>query len=367
MALEDLPLTTRDDEKYLHDKQLQTWEVSRRAFATWLLERGKKPKSLKGYSRHTTKDTLYRTDHFARFVWDDADFKTTFTHDEADEYMESILLADDCSASHAEGTEKSLKRLFKYQRSNDDDLTEWEPEFNIPKAGGKRNINDVFTEEEIEKIYSASLDYTNIPAYNDLTPTERSQWKAYIAMSLGKPKSEVVPDDWGKIDNWKIPSLVKVSIDAGLRPVEVERSKMSWLDLGNNRLIIPADESSKNREDWRVGLGDMATRALENWVEQRANMEKYDGRDEIWLTRKHNPYSSSSLRYLVLNLCDDAGINTEHRSVSWYSIRHAAGSFYAKKGTLVDAQEQLRHTSPETTKKYVHSSSEERSNLANQR
>ncbi|WP_336133683.1 tyrosine-type recombinase/integrase [Natronomonas amylolytica] len=367
MDLENLPVTTQDDEIALTDKQLETWEVKRRAFANWLLERGKKPKSLTGYSAHTTKDTLYRTDHFARFVWDNDEFKTEFTHDEADEYMENILLDEDCSASHAEGTEKALKRLFKHYQSLDDDRTEWEPEYSIPKAGGKRNINDVFSEAEIEKLYNASLNYNQLPAYNDLTPVERSQWKGYIAMSLGKPKSEVVPDDWEKVDNWKIPSLVKVSIDAGLRPIEVERSKVSWLDLEDSRLIIPADESSKNRENWRVGISDMATRALKNWFEQRENIEKYEGRDEIWLTREGNPYSSSSLRYLILNLCEDAGINTQHRSVSWYSIRHATGTFYAKKGTLVDAQEQLRHTSAETTKKYVHSSSEERSNLANKR
>lgn len=367
MTLENLPITTRDDKKHLHDKQLQTWEVKRTGFANWLLERGKKPQALKGYSKHTTKDTLYRTDHFARFVWNQTEFKTEFTHTEADDYMEQILLSNDCTNSHASGTEKSLKRLFKYQRSVNDSNKEWEPEWDIQNPNDKRNIKDVFTESEIEKIYSASLNYHTIPAYNDLTPTERSQWKAYLAMSLGKPKTEVTPDDWGKVDNWKIPSLVKVSIDAGLRPIEVERSRTQWADLDNQQLIIPADESSKNREDWRVGLGDMATRALRNWLEQRENMEKYDDSDAIWLTRENNPYSSSSLRYLVLNLCDQAGINTENRSTSWYSIRHATGTFYAKKGTLVDAQEQLRHTSPETTKKYVHSSSEERSDIANQR
>jgi site-specific recombinase XerD len=142
---------------------------------------------------------------------------------------------------------------------------------------------------------------------------------------------------------------------------------MQWVDLDNNQLVIPAEDSSKNRETWRVGLGEMATRALENWIEQRETMEKYDGEDAIWLTREGNPYSSSSLRHLILRLCDKAGINTEHRSVSWYSIRHATGSFFAKKGTIVDAQEQLRHTSKETTKKYVHSSSEERSEINDRR
>jgi site-specific recombinase XerD len=367
MDLEKLPITTENDARVLNDKQLETWKITRKGFAQWLIERGKKPTSLIGYSKYTAKDTLYRTDHFARFAWKQTEFKTKLTHDEADEYMKEILLDEDRSAAHAEGTEKAIKRYFRYRSSLNEQITEWECKFDIPNGRDKRNINDVFSEEEIQRIYSASLEYNNIPDYDNLSPEQREKWRVYISMSLGKPKSEVVPDDWEKVDNWKIPSLVKVSIDAAFRPIEVERSKMQWVDLDNNQLVIPAEDSSKNRETWRVGLGEMATRALENWIEQRETMEKYDGEDAIWLTREGNPYSSSSLRHLILRLCDKAGINTEHRSVSWYSIRHATGSFFAKKGTIVDAQEQLRHTSKETTKKYVHSSSEERSEINDRR
>jgi integrase len=96
-------------------------------------------------------------------------------------------------------------------------------------------------------------------------------------------------------------------------------------------------------------------------------MPKYEDTNAIWLTRQDNPYRSSSLRYLNLKLCEIAGINTEHRSLSWYSIRHATRTFFAKKGTIADAKEQLRHTSSQTTKKYIHSSSEERSEIANRR
>jgi integrase len=238
MDLENLPLTTRDDAEVLRDKQLQTWEVTRRGFANWLLERGKNPKSLEGYSEHTAKDTLYRTDHFARFVWNHNEFKTSFTHSEANEYMEGILLDDDRSASHASGTQKAIKRLFKYQRHLDEDPPEWEPKYEIPSTNGKRNIKDVFSEEEIEKVYSASLNYQQISGYNDLSPEGRDRWKGYTSMSLGKPKNEVKPADWEKVDNWKIPNLVKMSIDTGFRPIEVERSKMSWLDLDGWNIVI---------------------------------------------------------------------------------------------------------------------------------
>jgi hypothetical protein len=82
------------------------------------------------------------------------------------------------------------------------------------------------------------LELQQIPGYNDLSPEGRDRWKGYISMSLGKPKNEVKPADWEKVDNWKIPSLVKTSIDTGFRPIEVERSKMSWLDLDGWNIVI---------------------------------------------------------------------------------------------------------------------------------
>lgn len=368
MEYENLPLTTRNDAEYLNDKQLETWEVTRRGFAKWLLERGKKPKGFKGYSEYTARDTLYRTDQFARYVWEKTGFTLEFSHQQADDYMEAVLKDDDSGDEHAAGTLKALKRLMRYQQSNDDELPDWECPWEVSTTQEKkRSISDVFSESEIEKLYAASLTYNDIPAYNDLSPEDRSDWKAYIAQALQKPKAEVEPGDWSRIDNWKIPSLVKVGIDAAFRPVEVQRSSTEWLDLEEQRLIIPAEDASKSDSSWRVGLGDMATRALRNWLEQRDTMSKYDDTDAIWLTREGNPYSSSSLRYLVLNLCEQAGIDPANRSVSWYSIRHATGSYLSKEGTIEQAREQLRHQSMETTRKYSHSTSKERSELANKR
>lgn len=63
----------------------------------------------------------------------------------------------------------------------------------------------MFSEEEIEKVYSAGLNYQQISGYNDLSPEGRDRWKGYTSMSLGKPKNEVKPADWEKVDNWKNP------------------------------------------------------------------------------------------------------------------------------------------------------------------
>lgn len=173
-------------------------------------------------------------------------------------------------------------------------------------------------------IRDAALEYGSIPTYNNLTPPERDRWKAYLAQRFEKPKSDVTPDDWERANGWKFPSLVWVSLDAGLRPIEVERSRTSWIDVDNRLLRIPKEESSKNQEHWKVGLSDRSAEILGRWVQQRGTYAGYDDTDAIWLTREQNRYNKYSLRTLLHRLCEIAGIDTTHRSMSWYSIRLAS-------------------------------------------
>jgi site-specific recombinase XerD len=65
-----------------------------------------------------------------------------------------------------------------------------------------------------------------------------------------------------------------------------------------------------------------------------------------------NPYGSQSLRRLLRRLCEIAEIPTENRQMSWYTIRHSVGTYFAREEDLAAAQAQLRHKSIETTAKY---------------
>ena len=130
-------------------------------------------------------------------------------------------------------------------------------------------------------------------------------------------------------------------------------------------LRIPREESSKNTENWIVGLRSRKARALENWLEEREAYEKYEGRDELWLTRRANPYQSQSLRYLLKRLCETAGIPTESRQMSWYAIRHSVGTYMTREEDLAAAQAQLRHKSEQTTMKYDNAPVEDRKDALN--
>jgi site-specific recombinase XerD len=130
------------------------------------------------------------------------------------------------------------------------------------------------------------------------------------------------------------------------------RATVRWVDVDNQVLRIPKEESSKNRDNWVVGVTERTADALDRWLNQRETYEKYTDTDALWLTREANPYTSQSLRYVLTRLCEIAGIPTENRKMSWYAIRHSVGTYMTREEDLAATQAQLRHKSPTTTMRY---------------
>jgi len=149
-------------------------------------------------------------------------------------------------------------------------------------------------------------------------------------------------------------------MDAGLRPIEVERAVTSWVDVENRVLRISKEESSKNRDNWVVSLQEQTAEYLDRWLRERKVYDQYCCTDALWLTRKENSYGSHSLAYLLRRLCEIADIETENRQMSWYAIRHSVGTYMAYEGSLGAVREQLRHRCEETTMKYDQAPVEER-------
>lgn len=160
--------------------------------------------------------------------------------------------------------------------------------------------------------------------------------------------------------SWKFTSLVWVSLDAGLRPVEVGRARTSWCDTDNNVLRIPREESSKNEGNWTVALTERTSMALDRWLKERHEHPRYDDNDRLWLTRRGNRYGSNQLRRLLIKMCEDVGIDHEDRKMSWYTIRHSVGTYMTKERDLAAAKAQLRHKSVQTTMKYDQAPVEDR-------
>jgi site-specific recombinase XerD len=362
MDFDNIHVVTKPTEKLLTDKQLMDYRQEREAFIRWLLAFGKKPRENKGYSTSTVRNTAARTDRFFRWVWEQEGYKRSVTHAHADEYIKETAYGD-WTNNHKANTQKAIKRYFKWL-AHERGGEEWETQytFTTDSATAPR---DYLTLEERRKIREAALDFGSIPTYQNLSKRERDEWKAYLAQLIGKPKSEVTREDWSKANGWKYTSLTWTSLDAALRPIEVERAKTTWVDVENQVLRIPKEESSKNEGNWIVSLTDRTAMALEHWLEERQLYDQYDGTDALWLTRQGNPYQSNSLRYILKRLFETAGIPTENRKISWYAIRHSTGTYMTAENDLAAAQTQLRHKSELTTMKYDQTPVEDRRDALN--
>jgi len=164
-------------------------------------------------------------DRFYRFVWEqEGGYTVNVTHENADAWMKH-LARENVSTTHKRNCQKAVKRLFKW-RHHEHGLGTWDPDITFA-ADTSTNPRDYLTRDERSAVREAALEYGSVPKYNNLTPSARDRWKQYLAQRFEKPKSEVEPADWERANGWKVPSLVWTSLDAGLRPIEVQRSTIS--------------------------------------------------------------------------------------------------------------------------------------------
>lgn len=363
-----LPISN-DQFSQLNSRQRTVYSAKLARFVEYLHEKGKDPKKDIGYSESAIKERIYRFQRAVKWLWNLNEPATEITVDDADEINEALQEDRFCRVDGEpfdEGSKRKfndvLKNWFEFQG------TDWQPEYEFSDTSPKKeNKPDPFTKRELKLLWETSLTYKTIPSYNNLTPAERDRWKAHIAQELGKPKEEVRPADWDRINNdWKIPSLIRTARSHGWRPDLVARMDVDWYDPDTQVIYIPEGEAPKNEASWRVDLTDEGALALENWLEQRELMDLYDSRDEIWLNREGNPYDSATLNALLRNLMEEAGIETRGRKLVWYSFRHSVGTYvFAETKSLKLVAEQLRQKSRASAERYVHPVPEVKRDAAN--
>ncbi|MFD1563088.1 tyrosine-type recombinase/integrase [Haloarchaeobius amylolyticus] len=346
-----IKVVPKSHDEALNDKQLVDYKDHRVRFLSWLLKVGKIPEKAEGYSPYTVYSTAYRTARFDLWLWEQkGGYKYPPDSDDGAAYMDYLAFSDKSQTSKGKAQEglQHFSKWLQHTQGRD----EWEFEYSFDGSGGNHQPEDYLTREERRDIRQAALNEGNIPAYDTLTANERRGWKLYISNALGKDYEEVTRDDWDRVDGWEITSLVWTSLDAGLRPNEVRNARIEWVDTKNGVLRIPKDESSKNEGNWTVSLTDRTATALSRWLEEREQYKRYEDADTLWLTSHGNPYSSSSLRRLLHRLCNQAGIETANRKMSWYTIRHSVGTYMTKERDLAATKAQLRHKSVQTSMKY---------------
>ncbi|WP_254830885.1 tyrosine-type recombinase/integrase [Haloglomus salinum] len=351
-TIQDIPICPPQTAQLLTERERIDYTGHRRDLLEWMLTRGKDPEMAEGYAQTTVENRARYQDGFYRWVWNDRGYTTQITADDCDQYIQELLLADH-SRSYVENIAKTLQMLTRWHRTAD----EWEPDFTFSGAQQPQQPRDYLTREERRAVREAALHLGSVPHYNALSPEERDVWKVHLARRFDKPAGHVGPDDFDRANGHKLPSLVWTSLDAGLRPIEVARARTSWVDVSNAVLRIPAEDSSKNTDNWRVSVRTETAEFLAAWLDERSLYPKYDDTDQLWLTRHNNPYESHALAYVMDNLCEEAEID---RDLSWYAIRHSVGTYMTREEGLAAAQAQLRHQSPRTTMKYDQTPVEDR-------
>lgn len=350
--------------KALNARQREMYRAKLTRFATYLETEGKDPKRELGYSNVTQR--ISRLHRAVKWVWDNETVTTELTTGAADAVNEALVedrLRRLDGKRYAPGSKRKINDVLRNWFAFCD--IEWEPEHTFTDERSK-NHADPFQKDELRQLWQAALEYKSVPSYNNLTPEDRDRWKTHIAQELGKPKDEVRPSDWDELNHdWKIPSLVRTTREAGWRPALIERLKVQWYDPEDQAIHIPAGEAPKNDSSWTQELSAEAANALENWLDQRSNMELYDGRNEVWLTRKGNPYGSGTLNDLLDNLMEDAGINQRGRKLVWYSFRHSVGTYvYHEYTDLRVVADTLRQNSLAAADRYVHPLPERKQEVA---
>ena len=354
---------TADDLDNLHARAHADYETWKRGVIEWLHFEGKDPERLRGYSEETLRGTSYKIDQVMRWLWNERGYTTELTPDDADALMRELGRYTEYSDANLNNFVKAIKRLFNFYTHEKGKDYDWECKLNLTEPTVTNR--DYFYKREFRSLYEAALEHGTVRHYHSCTPDERNELKAHLAQRFEMEKTEVSVEEFERANSFKIPSIVSVSLDCGLRPVEVGRAKTYWVNFEENSLDIPKEESSKNEDNWKCVLSEKSVRALEKWVDERASYEKYAGRDDLWLNKRGNPYGSNSLNYLLEGLTEKAGIEPAGRDLSWYSIRHGVATAWADEENIHDAREQLRHKNVETTIGYAHSGTENRHSSVN--
>ena len=338
----------------LNQRQLLDYRDHRRDLIQWHLREGRDPDRAVGYAESTVERRASDIDVWYRWVWErDGSYTTRPTQADTDDYMRHLAQTD-YSDTHRANTQKSMKSYWRWRGS------EWKPSIVFSSNDSATTPRDYFTRDERQQLENAALSYGTVDTGSRDSDSLTADQRRELAVRYRTPIEHVEGIPLQQANGFKVPSIVYTTLDAALRPIEVGRARVSWVDIENAVLRIPSDDSAKGREHWIVSLREQTSRMLSRWLDERSRYPKYADSDRLWLTREGEPHSSRTLNYLLDQLCDEAGIDTANRSLTWYAIRHSTGTYMTREDGLAAAASQLRHKSVTTTRKYDQTPAEDR-------
>jgi len=324
----------------------------------WLLEQGKNPVRNTPMSARGAANYHDRIDQLYRFTleFDDLRNGRRLTYVQADELIRRLdndEIRKQSGGEYASTSKRkfgdALQKYFTWLYETGVTAEPWEPK--VVFVDGDHESADSLSYSERYELRQAALEYGSLPAYYETAPEERDRIDALVAQRLGKLKADITQRDWQQADtSAKVGSLIAVTIETGMIPIEIEHATLDWYDTGKRAFKIPAEYAAKERPTTELPLTDETADIFSDWVRERRHLEAYDDTNRIWLNQRGNPYTSGTLCYLLRQLCEEAGIDHENRKIVWYSLRHNLGQTFEDTADISATKDQLRHQYLETTK-----------------
>jgi integrase len=356
------PLIAEDNIELLTDfgpRAIEDYEDHKRDLLTWLLTKGRDPFEETGYAAETIRKTHYKLERTYRWVWKEQErYCWRFDTETANAFLDYLVKFDDIDQPQIVEYEKAIKLLFKYWTNTTDSNIDWS--YDRELEGSYDSERDHFRADELRALYEATLSYNTIRVKD----ADRDKVAGMLARRFDKPKDEITDEDINRANSWKIPALIAVTNDLGLRPREIELAKTHWFYPDDEVVRIPAEDSVKSDSSWTCGLSAQTIPALTKWLKERESYTVYDDTELLWLNDSGTPYNNNSLNYLLGKLMDEAGIKSPRRNLTWYSIRHGVATMWANEEGVHYAREQMRHEKAETTMNYLHSNENQQSEFA---
>ena len=172
-------------------------------------------------------------------------------------------------------------------------------------------------------------------------PSEDDFWKVY-EQAVGQDKV-----------------MLLTFLHLAARRSEVFHIKWSDVDFGNNRICLWTQkrEGGHKEYDWLPMTSELR-KALLQWSEERLK-QKTDDKEHVFVCLAETPFCEEYYgkpfihrQHLMERLCKKAKVT----HFGFHGIRHLTASILYQKGyTLSVIQTILRHTSPNTTARYIHS------------
>lgn len=146
--------------------------------------------------------------------------------------------------------------------------------------------------------------------------------------------------------------IIMLFLNCGLRVSELTGINLGDVKEETLRVL------GKGRKERVVYLNDATLNALLNYLEERSKITNIKQKDEkaMFISRKGNRISTSTVKWLVKKYCSFAGLDSR---ISVHKLRHTSATLMYKNGVDVKAlQEVLGHEHLNTTEIYTHADSE---------